>query len=497
MASGAVPRRLDRNALWHYLSLRSMPDECSLIDGVHKLQAANTLLIKADGTSRLRRYWDPEFVPKLKLSDHDAADALDQCLREAVTTHLLSDVPVGTFLSGGIDSTTIGAMMARASDKPVPAFCIGVVEVGFDELPIAQQVATAEKMDFHGVRVESDLTSLLPLMISHLGEPADPYAVGMYLASRLAAGHVKVALSGDGGDESFGGYDRYLGQRLVDYYCAIPRVLRHRVLPRLIASVPETYQYKSLAQRLSWLQGMADLDGGERYAQALGFLRFTPELRDELFHPDVIQSIDDRNTAAKVLRYYDSPSLESMTDRMLYTDLMTRVPDHNLVMSDRMSMACSLEVRSPFVDKQVVEFAASLPARMKIRGFKLKYLLRRVARRYLPATVTRRSKQGFGFPVGMWLRQDLRGLVEHRLCNSHFVEAGIFEQEPIERLLREHMSGLADHNYRLWLLLNLELWHEIYIEGRSVDAVREDILQLAREPDQKARRHALPAGSEH
>ncbi len=475
MASHAVPRRLDPNSLWHYLSLRSMPDECSLIAGVHKLPAAHTLLRTADGAIRTRRYWTPDFRAKLKLREGEAEEALDECLRESVASHLLSDVPVGTFLSGGIDSTTIGAMMARQLPGPVPAFSIGVDEASFDELDAAEQVARAEGMVFHGERVRADVASMLPMMVHHLGEPADPYAVGIYLVSRLAARHVKVALSGDGGDESFAGYDRYVGQRLVDFYCMLPAVLRRTVMPRLIRAVPETFRYKSLAQRLSWLQSMSEVRGGERYARSLGVLRFTPEERAELFHPTLAKSLTDPDTLGKVLRYFDAPNVESLTDRMLYTDLMIRVPDHNLVMGDRMSMACSLEVRSPFVDPRVVEFAASLPADMKLRGRKLKYLLRRVAARYLPPEIVRRPKQGFGFPVGLWMQRDMKALVEDRLGRSRLVASGIFRPEPIARLLREHMEGHVDHSYRLWLLLNLEIWHEIYIEGRSVNVVTDDI----------------------
>jgi asparagine synthase (glutamine-hydrolysing) len=311
--------------------------------------------------------------------------------------------------------------------------------------------------------------------------------------SRLAARHVKVAMSGDGGDESFAGYDRYVGQRLVDYYCLLPAVLRRKLMPRLIAATPETFRYKSLAQRLSWLQSMSELRGGERYARALGVLRFTPEERAELFHPEAVRALADPDTLGKVLRYFDAPNVETLTDRMLYTDLMIRVPDHNLVMGDRMSMACSLEVRSPFMDPRVVEFAASLPAELKLRGRRLKYLLRRVAGRYLPADVVRRPKQGFGFPVGQWMQRDLRRLVTERLQRSRLVAAGVFRPEPLARLLEEHMAGRVDHSYRLWLLLNLEIWYEIYIDGRSVAEVQAEVLAQSGAPESAPRLAGLPA----
>ena len=482
LASGAVARSMDVNSLWHYLSLRSMPDECSLIEGVRKLPAATTLVWSPGKERRLSRYWSPDYRAKLKLGESELTDALDECLRETVASHLLSDVPVGVFLSGGIDSTTIGAMMARGSGEPVQAFSIGVDDSSFDELPLAESVAAAEGMTFHGERVKADIASLLPFMVHHLGEPADPYAVGIYLVSRLAARHVKVVLSGDGGDESFGGYDRYVGQRLVDFYCMLPGVLRKKVMPKLIAATPETFRYKSTAQRLNWLHAMSDLEGGERYARALGVLRFTPEERARLFHPEAIRNLDDPDTVGKVLRYFDAPNVVSLTDRMLYSDLMIRVPDHNLVMGDRMSMACSLEVRAPFVDAGVVEFAASLPSEMKIKGRRLKYLLRKVAGRYLSADIISLPKQGFGFPVGAWMRRDLQPLVRKRLGNSRLVGAGIFRAEHVDRLVREHMEGKVDHSYRLWLLLGLEIWHENYIDGRSVADTQSDMLALADSP---------------
>jgi len=303
----------------------------------------------------------------------------------------------------------------------------------------------------------------------------DPYALGLFLVSRLASRHVKVAMSGDGGDECFGGYDRYLGQRLVDFYCVLPRFFRRLVMPHLIRLIPDTFGYKSTTQKLQWLQSMAELQNGHRYAQSLGFLRFTPEERQQLFTAEAASSLDDPDSYQKVLNFFDAPNVKEAVDRMLYTDLMMRIPEHNLVMGDRMSMACSLEVRSPLVDKKIVEFAASLPPRMKIKGRTLKYLLREVAKRYLPQDISQMPKQGFGFPIGAWLRGDLRRLTEQRLKRSKLVEAGTFNEASITRILHEHTSGRVDHSYRLWLLLNLEIWHELYIEGGDVETIEESV----------------------
>ncbi len=470
LASDVIDRKLDANALWHYLSLRFMPDQYSLLKNVKKLPAATTLMLK-DGRPIFRRYWQPIFLDKFNYSERDATDALDEVLSDSVRTHLLSDVPVGSFISSGIDSTTIATMMTRESPSSIPVFSIGVSESDYDELPMAQVAAESAGMTFHSKRVTPEIADLLPTMVYHLGEPADAYGVGIYLVSKLAANHVKVVLSGDGGDESFGGYDRYLGQSLVDFYCSLPAVLRHHVLPAIIKRIPESFRYKSVAQRLSWMQTMSQHSGAERYAMALGFLRFMPEEKEQLFTSQAMDALDDADSLARVLTYFDAKNANELTDRMLYTDLMTRVSDHNLVMSDRMSMACSLEVRSPFVDPQVVEFAARLPTNMKIHGRTLKYLLRKVAARYVPAELVRLPKQGFGFPVGRWMRSDLKKLVIGRLANSRFVDAGIFRADYLQRIVQEHMTGKKDHSYRLWLLLSLEIWHDIYLEQQPVEAV--------------------------
>jgi len=473
LASDTIRPDINFEGLWHYLSLRCLPGELSLIRNVRKLPAASTLRRTRNGGISVRRYWTPEFREKFELSERDAVDALEEKLRATVRSHELSDVPIGAFLSGGIDSSTIAAMMARDRSEPLPVFSIGVENASFDELPVAERIAQAKGMAFFGERVHADIASLIPLMVYHLAEPADPYAVGVYLVSRLASRHVKVALSGDGGDESFAGYDRYYGHRLAELYGMLPAGLRKRVLRPLIDKVPETFRYKSLSQRLHWLDEMSDLNGGQRYARALGVLRFPTERKQRLLSSRVIDQLGEADSDAKVLAYFNAENVDDLIDRMLYTDLMTRVTDHNLVMNDRMSMACSLEVRSPFVDPDLIEFAARLPARFKMKGRKLKYLLRRVAERYIPRDIARMPKQGFGFPVGQWMRRDLAPLLQDRLRKSGLAAADIFEQVYIDSLLDEHLSGKLDHSYRLWLLLCLEFWFDIYIRGADVTNMQQ------------------------
>jgi len=326
--------------------------------------------------------------------------------------------------------------------------------------------------------VEADIIHLIPAMIYHLDEPSDPFGVGVYLVSQEAAREVKVVLSGDGGDENFAGYDRFAGQRLADIYSILPAWLRRRVMGRLTRMIPETFAYKSLAQKLAWINDMSFFSRGERYARSMSFLRFTAEQKESLFTAAGRRQVDDADSVAKILSFFESEAVDDLVDRMLYTDLMTRMPDHLLAIVDRMSMAHSLETRPPLVDYRVVEFAASIPADLKLQGRDLKHILKKVAGRYLPRELIERKKQGFGFPIALWMRSELRHFLERLFRQSRFVELGLFEKKYVQTLLDEHLSGRVDHNFRLWILLNLEIWYRLYFEGGTVESLREFIDSL-------------------
>ena len=398
LASGLVAREVDLEALFHYISLRFIPDQLTLFKGVHKLPAGHRL-VYADGIARVEQYWGFSCVAKQTGTEAELTDALDHGLRETVRAHLLSDVPVGSFLSGGIDSSLVTALMAGESPDPVPTFSIGVREQAFNELPFAAQVARRYGTRHHEEVVTADLVRLVPKMVWHLDEPADPYGAGVYQVASLAARHVKVVLSGDGGDELFAGYDRFAGQRLATTYALLPRALRRTLLRRLIGLVPESFGYQSLAQKLRWLNEMSLLDAGERYAASMSFLRFTEDAKQALFTPEARAGLGGLDSTEKILIHFNSTNAEELVDRMLYTDLMTRIPDHLLPTVDRMAMAHGLEVRPPLLEHRMVEFAAGVPADLKLRGTKLKYILRRVAARYLPSDADRSAQAGVRLPA--------------------------------------------------------------------------------------------------
>lgn len=479
LSSGRIEPEIDMDGLWHYVSLRFIPDRYSLFRGIQKLPAGSWLLLENDKI-KIERYWNLDFRDKLPENEKEIEEGLHSLLLDTVKIHMLSDVRVGAFLSGGIDSSTISAMMASLTGESVPAFSIGVKEQGFNELPYARMVVDQYKLDAYERIVQADLIHLIPSMIYHMDEPSDPFGVGVYLVSKVAHEVVKVVLGGDGGDENFAGYDRFAGNRLVDYYCIIPAWVRRNLMKRIIDRIPESFGYKSLAQKASWVHEMSFLKGGARYAQSMSFLRFTDEAKHELFTDHAKRKIKDRNSFNKILAYYDAENVDQFVDRMLYTDLMTRMPDHLLTIVDRMSMAHSLESRSPFVDHRIVEYAASIPAALKLKGKNLKYILKKVAGRYLPRQLIYRKKQGFGFPIGLWMRNELRTFLNNLFDESRLVELEIFNLHYIRRLLNEHLSGGADHNFRLWILINLEIWYRLNFENETVESMRSYTDRLMR-----------------
>jgi asparagine synthase (glutamine-hydrolysing) len=462
---------LDVHAMHDYISVRCVPGDRTLFAGIRKLEAGEYLTVEDDRVA-VERYWDLRYLPKLEGSERDLVDELRARLMETVTCHMLSDVPVGAFLSGGIDSSLVTAMMSTVSDQPISTFSIGVRERDFNELPYARMVADQYHTDHHEAIVDPHFVADLPEMLWHIEEPVDPFAFGVYAVSRLAGQHVKVVLSGDGGDEMFAGYDRYVGNQLVDWYCLVPGPLRRGLLDPAIGLLPDNFSYNNRVQKLRWMLAMSRHTHGQRYADSCMFLRFTHTHKEALYSESLWRELGPYDSSAHLLRYFNADNASDLVDRMLYTDVKTRLPDHLLMVGDRMTMAHSVEGRSPYVDQELAEFVARLPSTYKIRGRRLKYIQREVAREFLPEKLVNRRKQGFGFPLAYWFRHELRGLMAAVIQDSSLVAAGYFRREAMEALFSEHLSGRVDHNYRLWLLLNLELWQRTFVERQSRDDLR-------------------------
>jgi asparagine synthase (glutamine-hydrolysing) len=469
----------DPSAVHHYLSLRFIPSPQTMLRGVQKLPPAHTLVWQ-DGEVTISRYWSLSFAEKLEIGERDAEALLREKLLETLTTHLSGDVEIGAFLSGGLDSGMIVAMLARDHGYRCRSFSIGVEDSSFNELPHARLVARELGLEHVEQVVGSDLLGLVPRMIWHLDEPSDPIALCMFHAAGLASRHVKVVLGGDGGDELFGGFDRYAGVQWIDAYAPVLEPLSRHVLDPMLRWLPENFAYKSFSQKLRWLRSVAGGDGlAGRYSAASMFSRFDSEWKRRLYSEDFARGLDGLDAGAVIVREYDAADAEDPLDRMLAADYATRLPEHTLMLTDRMTMAHGLESRSPYLDHELVELLATFPAELKVRGRHLKVLLRKLARGYLPESVVGLPKQGFMLPVAEWLRGDLYAVLHHVLTHSHFVSQGLFRLEAVESLLEEHRSRRADHHVRLWMLLNLEIWWQIFGEGRSHEEVSERLRLLA------------------
>lgn len=475
LADPAVPRELNLTSLHHYLTLRFIPAPQTMLCGINKLPPAHTLVLE-DGRLDIQRYWDLSFEEKLNLSEEEFLEGLRAKLTETVGAHMISDVPVGAFLSGGMDSSMVVALMAGHL-HPFKTFAVGVQEQDFNELPYAKLVAERYATDHIEARVESNLIQLLPQIVWQMDEPSDPIAACMFHAAQIAARHVKVVLGGDGGDELFAGFDRYYGLGRIDTYSRLPQAVRQGLIGPLLARMPESFSYKSLSQKARWLHELAQLpDDAARYAGATAFFRFSHREKEALFSEEWWREVGHIQADDVIIEQYRRAPADEPLDRMLYADFMTRLPEHSLMLTDRMTMAHSLEARSPFLDHELVEYLAKFPAGLKLRGRELKYILRRLGEDYLPPEIVRRDKQGFMFPVAYWFRNELYPLVSGMLKDSHFVQTGLLRPERVNQLVEDHRQNRVDNHVRLWMLLNLDIWHRLYIEEESIPAVRERLL---------------------
>lgn len=478
LAADRIDRGIDYTALHHYLTLRFIPAPHTMFEGISKLPAGHTLTL-LDGRLTIRRYWDLDFTTKLPDSETGFLEGLDEHLHRAVGSHLISDVPVGAFLSGGMDTSTVVSLMADIQQQPFKTFAIGVKEQDFNELPYARIVSEHCHTEHIEELVSANLIDLLPAMVYHLDEPSDSIAACMFQAARLASQHVKVVMGGDGGDELFAGFDRYVGVGYINRYNLLPRLIREQMLRPFIRSLPDSFTYKSLVQKLRWIDQLSSFREGQRYAEATAFFRFSHDQKQRLFAPDLWRRLQGIDSNQVIVDQYDKPNAEDSIDRMLYADFMTRLSEHTLMLTDRMNMAFGLEARSPFLDHELVEYLAKFPSKLKIKGRQLKYILRKYAEKRLPAQITSRSKQGFMFPVAYWFRNELYPFLCEQLGNSFFVRENLFQRSEVMRLIEEHRSNRVDNHVRLWMLLNVELWHRMYIQGQDVAQVSGDLRRSA------------------
>lgn len=452
-------RDIDLVALDDYLHHGFIPGPRTIYRHIRKLPQAHCAVVSPDGKMKTERYWEfPRPQVATNLSETDYLEKLAELLDDVVRTRLISDVPLGAFLSGGLDSSVVAAEMSRNMTQPVNTYTIGFAETGYDETAHARHVATHLGTKHHEYTVSGEPGDTVYQVLRQFDEPfADSSAFPTYHLAKFTRQHVTVALAGEGGDEVFGGYSRYVGRRWTRAYLRVPRSLR-RTLDRILAKVPEGTQYKAqnLVKQVKWFVNDAERSGTRPLDLTVSL--FSRDAQKGLLHPDVQAALEQiirpraLSFVEEVASGYDN--LDSIS-QMMWTDAQTYLVDNNLLKVDRMSMAHSLEVRSPFLDHRLIEFMARLPVHLKVRGTRTKHLLKRHAEALLPHRIAHRRKHGFSAPIGKWLLTPLRPLADDFLLGTQSL---LLNNKALEELLEQHRRGKADLGQQIWSLLVLRLW---------------------------------------
>ncbi|MGJ6964061.1 asparagine synthase (glutamine-hydrolyzing) [Streptosporangium sp. G11] len=451
-------RDLDPVALHHYLTYRYVPAPGSIYQGVHKLPPGHVLVWER-GRITVHRYWRLDRTPRVVTDERQEEERLRELILEATRVRMVSERPVGAFLSGGIDSSAVVAAMAMQSPDRVKTFCIGFDNGRYDERSEARQVAERYSTDHHELVVGTGVLDVLPRLAWHFDEPfADSSAIPAFYVARLSRRHVTVVLNGDGGDECFGGYQRYTLMNRADGIPAMPGALAS-VFARTGTLLTERSGYGSRTRRVGRLMRFAAERPSRRYADLMSC--FTPEQKSELYSPAFRERLAGVDSHGLFDESFGDSSATTTLGRVLDVDTVTYLPYDLLVKADITTMANSVEARSPFLDHRLMEWAAGLPDPLKVRDRRTKVLLRRAVAPWLPERLRHLPKRGFGVPLASWLRGELRDLAHDVLTDGTARERDLFQVSVVRDLLRRHHEG-ADHGDRLWALLQFELWHRAH-----------------------------------
>ena len=455
LAHPAAPREIDLSALDAFLSVEYIAGSQTIYSGIRKLQPGHYLKLH-DGQVDIVRYWN---IRKSETPQDEAAciEHLTELIDDAVRMRMVSDVPLGAFLSGGIDSSTVLAFMSRHSTQPVRTFSIGFDDVTYNELPIAAQVADFFQTD-HSFRVlDPDVRSMAFDLVGQFDEPFGDFSIfPTFLVSRLAREHVKVVLTGDGGDEVFGGYDTYVAQWLSRYYRWVPESVRTKILPALMAQFPPQAAKKGLINKAKrWVEGAALPDN----LQHVRWMIFSDlAQKDRLYSSEFKTALGKDASLAPFEAYFEEAAGFNSLGQQQYVDIKTYLAEDILTKVDRMSMATSLEARVPLLDYRIVEFAVNLPAHMKLRKGQTKWILRQAMAPHLPSAVLRKPKQGFSIPMKHWLTGPLKPMMQDLLSPAALQQHGYFEAATVQQWMDEHLKGKVNHSHRLWGLIVFQIW---------------------------------------
>src|SRR5881296_173977 len=457
-----ISRDIDLIALDSYLSLLYVPSPMTIFKSVRKLPAGHILICTAESMS-ISQYWDVPCPPPDARSDRELLEELDSILREAVKIRLRSDVPLGAFLSGGVDSTSVVTYMSEALNRPVVTCSVGFNDPAHDELTYARRVAERRGCEHHEDVVHPNITELIPKLARLFDEPfADSSAVPMYYVSEMARRHVTVALSGDGGDELFAGYSRHGLQCLETKLRSALGNIGTRSLARVASWLPPVKGRNTLRK--------IGLTPDASYAAKHAGWVFDSKYKMRLYDPGLRTLLRDCDPAGNFRKLYDHCEAADPLTKALYVDLKTYLVDDILVKVDRMSMAHALEVRAPLLDQKFVEFVMRLPRSLKLNGRTTKVALKMLLDGRVPRDIVHRRKHGFTMPVAQSLRGPLQGIVRDTLLGPRFRQRGYFDADLVKRMCEAHANGTRDHSDQIWTLLMFELWHREYVYAREVHA---------------------------
>ena len=455
-----VPRCIDLKALDNFLTFEYIPGPLSIFEGIYKLLPAHTLSYE-NGRVRIKKYWHLEYRACAK-SQQEIGEEFIALLQDSVKIRLMSDVPLGAFLSGGLDSSTIVALMSRTSDNGVKTFSVGFDDSTYNELPFARTVASHFNTEHYEEFIKPDAVSLTEKLISHLDEPFGDFSVfPTFMVSEMARKHVTVVLSGDGGDEILAGYDTYIADRLARQYARIPTFLRNGLVEPILNLIPPTEKKKGVINRAKrFVEGF-------RLPRSLQHVRWMIFLQQAekrlLYSNDLLNGIDDENPYDFIEEKFARAASVEPLDQQEYVDIMTYLVDDILVKVDRMSMAVSLEARVPFLDYRVVEFAATIPANMRLNGNATKYILKQAGRNLLPKKILERGKEGFSIPIKNWLKNELKPMMMDSLSEDQLNKTRLFNKHYVQKLKDEHLQGKENHSHRIWALMMFQMWLNSYM----------------------------------
>lgn len=457
-------REVDFLAMHHYLTYQYVPSPFSIFKGINKLPAAH-ILVWEKGNLKVEQYWTLDYINKIKISENEAQEQIIQKLKETTQLRLISDVPLGAFLSGGIDSSAVVAMMSQLRSQPVKTFSIGFEEQDFSEIKYARMVAERYNTEHKEFIVKPPkVTEILPKLVWYYNEPfADSSAIPTYYVSKITREYVTVALNGDGGDENFAGYPRYQQRKLVDtfvkFYTLCPEFFKKRIRKFVANKSEESNFWK----KVEWLIQTYRIAPERRYARFMTV--FPNDYKNSLYSVALQEELGKIDSIDLLVEAYEKIKASDFVEKIIGSDIITYLPDCLCVKMDIASMANSLETRSPLLDYKFMEFTASLPSNFKLRGYITKYIFKKALEKYLPKKILYRKKMGFGIPFTHWFKDKLKNYVYETLLGEDARRRNYFNIEYVKQILDEHTSGKIDHTTRIWALLNLELWHQIFIDS--------------------------------